>query len=55
MVCKHPGETFYKLAGLVVQGIGCGKPIPAIYANIPYMIKWINAEIAQSEIFKLPS
>lgn len=52
MVCKQPGESSYKLAGLVVQGIGCGKPIPAIYANIPNMIKWIEVEIAQSQIFE---
>lgn len=29
------------------MGIGCGKPIPAIYTNIPNLVSWINNEISK--------
>lgn len=52
LVCKQPGDMYYKIAGLVVKGIGCGQPVPALYANIPHMVEWITTEIRQAEIFQ---
>ncbi|XP_014359567.2 phenoloxidase-activating factor 2 isoform X1 [Papilio machaon] len=36
----------YAVYGLVAFGIGCGKPIPAVYANIPKLYAWVDTKMA---------
>lgn len=47
LVCKKHNERYFKLAGLVSLGLGCGDPVPALYVNIAYMSEWLKREISK--------
>lgn len=53
LVCKQDGERYFKLAGVVSWGIGCGEKRPAIYSNIANTVEWIRKTInnASVEVF----
>lgn len=47
LICKKYNERYFKLAGLVSLGLGCGKPIPALYVNIAYLSDWLKREMSK--------
>ncbi|CAG5017481.1 unnamed protein product [Parnassius apollo] len=53
LVCPimETGETTrYAVYGMVAFGIGCGKPIPAVYVNIPHLYRWIGAKMLEERL-----
>ncbi|XP_072943309.1 phenoloxidase-activating factor 2-like [Epargyreus clarus] len=47
-VSTKPGELRYMVYGMVAYGIACGNPlIPGVYANIPYLKKWVDEKMQQ--------
>lgn len=47
LVCKKNNENYFKLAGLVSLGLGCGDPVPALYVNIAYLSDWLKQEMSK--------
>lgn len=50
LVCKPNGERYFKLAGLVSWGVGCGEKRPAIYSNIANSVEWIKKTMINSNV-----
>lgn len=50
LVCLQEKERYYKLAGLVSWGIGCGQPFPAIYVHIADFVSWIRMEMTNNDV-----
>nr|NP_001299307.1 uncharacterized protein LOC106116499 [Papilio xuthus]BAM18227.1 serine protease [Papilio xuthus] len=49
LVCpiqEGPDSNRYAVYGLVAFGIDCGKPIPAVYANVPKLYAWVDSKMA---------
>ena len=48
LFCKKNDITqrYYQI-GAVIGGIGCKSGVPAVYANIPYTMNWINQQVEQ--------
>lgn len=47
LFCTLPGQMHrYQLAGIVSWGIECAKEdVPAVYANVPFLRKWIDEKV----------
>lgn len=50
MICKKIDEPYYKVAGLVSWGLGCGEKRPAIYTNVPNFVEWITKEMIRNSV-----
>lgn len=47
LVCPigRPSDNRYAQNGIVAWGLGCNKPIPAVYANVAQARGWIDEKI----------
>lgn len=47
LVCKKNKDRQFKLAGLVSLGVGCQRPLPALYVNIAFFSEWLLREMSK--------
>ena len=42
------GDGRYQLAGLVLEGMGCGGEAPGLYTSVPHFVDWVRREVERS-------
>lgn len=50
LICIKNNESYYKVAGLVSWGVGCGEERPSIYTNMAYFVEWIKMEVVKNNV-----